>query len=285
MMGGSLGLAVKKKRLPYRVVGVGRNAFRLALAKKLKACDEVTTDFRKGIAEADLVVLCMTVNEIVPSFKKILPHLKPSAIVTDIGSVKSEIMNGVREVTSHKSQVSSPIFVGGHPLTGMEKTGVENAKSDLYEKSTVVLCPLNEEQSPDLNVLSKFWKSLGAQTLVLAPEIHDILVAQTSHLPHILAGALVRQIAGLDRRDPDTSKLLAGSFRDLTRIVDSDSRQWAEICASNQKFLVGAIKSYRDILLALLKTIEGSKDPVRDWEDFFSQAQESRERLLCLPKK
>ena len=286
MMGGSVGLAVKKKRLPYRVVGIGRNPSRLNRAKKLGACDEVTTDFKKGVSGADLIIICTNVGEIVSSFKKALPYLKPTAIVTDIGSVKSAVMEGIRNLLSPSPNPHppSPAFIGGHPLAGTEKKGVENSKSDLYENTTVVLCPLDDGK-PALNALSKFWKSLGARPLVIVPEIHDILVAQTSHLPHVLASALVRQISGLNHKDADTAKLLAGSFRDVTRIADSDPRQWAEISASNLKFLVGAIKSYRDILLSILNKIEGSGNPLGTWESLFREARQSRKELLCLPKK
>ena len=281
MMGGSVGLAVKKNRLPYRVIGIGRNLSRLESAKNSGACDEITTDFGRGIPGADLVLLCTTVGEILPSLKKALPYIKPAATVSDIGSVKSVILEGAGKLLPS----GGPAFIGGHPLAGAEKMGVENAKADLYKNATVVLCPLRDNQKPALDALSKFWQSLGARPLVMAPEIHDILVAQTSHLPHVLGSALVRQIAGLERRDGNAARLLAGSFRDLTRIVDSDSRQWAEISSFNQKFLVGAIKSYRDILLSVLKNMEKSKDPLGDWETFFKEARESRERLLCLPEK
>ena len=124
------------------------------------------------------------------------------------------------------------------------------------------------------------WQFVGARTLVLAPQIHDILVAQTSHLPHVLASALVQLLSGLSRRDADAAKLLAGSFRDLTRIVDSDSRQWAEICSANQKFLIGAIKSYRDVLQRILQKLESCPDPLSEWESFFSSARKDREHLL-----
>lgn len=273
LMGGSIGLAVKKKRLPWRVIGIGRNAARLALAKKKGALDETSTD-PACASGADLVILCTAVSQIVPSFQKIRPHLKTGAWVSDIGSVKSPIMKEIFDASPEAR------FVGGHPLAGSEKTGAENSRADLYEGATVALCPGPESSKTGLKILENFWKSLGARPLAMEPEIHDILVAQTSHLPHVLAASLVRLVSALNSRDIHAGKLLAGSFRDMTRIADSDPRQWAEISAANQKFIIGALKSYRDILLDLIKKFDQPGAGVSDWEDFFSKARAGRREIL-----
>jgi len=128
--------------------------------------------------------------------------------------------------------------------------------------------------------LHTLWRSAGARTIEMKPEIHDILVAQTSHLPHVLAGAFVQLVQSLQKKDPNTSKLLAGSFRDVTRIADSEPRQWAEISRANQKFLVGALKSYRDIVNRVVQRVEASADGLSEWEEFFSSARKSRKTLL-----
>ena len=273
LMGGSIALALKKKRLPFRILGLGRNARRLAAAKKKKLLDDFSTDLKR-VGEADMVILCTTVGEIVPSFIKIKAFLKPNALVSDIGSVISVIMDGIFEAAPGAR------FIGAHPLAGSEKTGFENSRADLYQGATVALCSAPHASAADLQTMNKFWASLGAKPLAMAPEIHDILVAQTSHLPHVLAAALVRLVSGLNHRDPQAGKLLAGSFRDMTRIADSDSRQWAEISAANQKFILGALKSYRDILLDLLKTFEKPGAGTSEWEQFFSEARAGRKKLL-----
>ena len=274
MMGGSLGRAIRKRKLPYRVVGIGRNLTRLKKAKKFEACDEVTVNLREGVENASIVVICTPVHEIVPQIKKILPYLKPNAVVTDIGSVKYAIVEGVLSL-----QNPSLHFIGSHPLAGSEKTGVENSNADLYQGAAVVLTPL-KHSNRGFESIKKMWESLGARVLIMEPEIHDILVAQTSHLPHLLAGAFVQQISSLQKRDRRAAKLLAGSFKDFTRISDSDPRQWAEICQTNQKFVVGALKSYRDILARLIQNIESSKNSFPALSQFFSVAKEGRESLL-----
>ncbi|OGR87398.1 MAG: hypothetical protein A3A86_00200 [Elusimicrobia bacterium RIFCSPLOWO2_01_FULL_60_11] len=273
LMGGSIGLAVKKRRLPWRVIGIGRSAARLAAAKRKGALDEFSTDPARAI-EADLVILCSAVSDIVPSFEKIMPHLKAGAWVSDIGSVKSPVMKEIFDASPEAR------FVGGHPLAGSEKTGAENARADLYEGATVALCPGPSGSKAGLKVLKGFWESLGAKPLLIEPDIHDILVAQTSHLPHVLAAALARLVSALNGRDARTGRLLAGSFRDMTRIADSDPRQWAEISAANQRFILGALKSYRDILLDLIKKFESPGTGAAEWEDFFSKARAGRRDLL-----
>lgn len=273
LMGGSIGLAVKKKLLPWRVIGIGRNSARLALAKRKGALDDTSTDPARA-KEADLVILCTAVSQIVPSFQKIGPHLKAGAWISDIGSVKSPILKEIFDASPDAR------FVGGHPLAGSEKTGAENSRADLYEGATVALCPGPESSKTGLKILENFWKSLGARPMVMEADIHDIIVAQTSHLPHILAASLVRLVSALKSRDAQAGRLLAGSFRDMTRIVDSDPRQWAEISAANQKCIIGGLKSYRDILLDIIKKFDPPGAGVSEWEDFFSKARSGRREIL-----
>jgi prephenate dehydrogenase len=267
MMGGSLGLALKRSGRASCIFGIGRDAKRLQKAKALKICDRVTTDYRTGIQNADLVIICTPVDQIVPSFEKILPFLKPEALVTDIGSVKAPIHSQI-----HHSQ-----FIGSHPMVGSEKTGFENANAHLYEKATVVLCPGDSVKPSVLSVLKKFWQGIGAKGVVMRGDIHDLLVAQTSHLPHVLASALVQLLSHLQKKDSNTSKLLAGSFRDMTRIVDADPEQWAAICSLNQKFLIGSLKSYQDLLNSLIQKGGDAKA----WKVFFTQTKNQRRRLLA----
>ncbi len=273
MMGGSLGLALRRKK-SARVIGVGRNLKKLSLAKSRGACDEVTTDLSRGVSKSDVVVICTAVSQIIPALHSIIPHLKPGTIVTDIGSVKSKIMDGARDIFSSPKAV----FIGAHPLAGSEKTGVQNADAHLYKGATVVLCPSEGASNRAVQVLRVLWKSVGAGTVVMSPEVHDLLVAQTSHLPHVLSAALVQMISGLSRRDNNTPRLLAGSFRDLTRISDSAPEQWAEICGSNQKFVLGALKSYRDILSRCIQNAERESS---SWLSFFGNARKARARLLA----
>ena len=279
MMGGSIGLSIKKLKLPYHVVGIGRNRTRLSKALKFGVCDQVTTDLVQGVKDAELVIICTPVEEIVPTIKKIYSYLKPGAILTDVGSTKGNLLKEVE--TFYATLKNPPIFIGGHPLAGSEKTGAINSSAHLYQGSTVVLCPLETQLTKKYLIeLRNFWKGLGAKTIVLEPQIHDILVAQTSHLPHLLASGFVLFIERLSKQDSNAIQLLAGSFRDLTRIADSDPLQWAQICSQNENFILGSIKTYRDLLTRIINQIENSKNSFSDWESFFSRAKKARKELL-----
>ncbi|MBI4217744.1 MAG: prephenate dehydrogenase, partial [Elusimicrobia bacterium] len=275
MMGGSLGLALAKRGSPYRVVGIGRNPDRLKKAKRLGACHAVTTNLEEGVRDADIIVLCTTVSEILPHARKIAPFLKSGSVVTDIGGVKAPILRGITEFWE-----SSSHYVGGHPLAGSEKTGIDHSSRSLYQGATVVLCPSGDVPDFSLRRLRNLWRFAGARAVLMDPDVHDILVAQTSHLPHVLAAGLVQIVARLQRQDPNCSDLLAGSFKDMTRIADSDTNQWSEICQFNSKYVLGALKSYGDVLTQLARRLESSKNPFSEWQEFFSSAKKERKDLL-----
>ncbi len=277
MMGGSIGLGVRRKKLPYHVIGIGRNPLKLRRAKNLHACNEFTTSLEEGVRDADFIFICTALSVILPTLEQIAPHLKPGAVVTDIGSVKSRIAEQGQAIMRRAR--SKAFFVPGHPLAGSEKTGVQSAVPELYKNAAVVLTPLDNVPGP-VNKIAAFWKSLGARPLIMKPDVHDILVAQTSHLPHVLSGALSRMVGSLQKRDPNTKKLLAGSFKDMTRISDADPAQWSEISTENLKFLTGAVRSYRDILTQLLASLESGNAPQTEWQKYFSLAKESRAALL-----
>jgi len=277
MMGASLGKTIKSRGIPYRVLGLGRNSKHLNQAMVLGACDAVTVDLNAGVQEADIVVICTPVDTIPNMVEQILPTLKKTAIVTDIGSVKSTIVEAINNLSSEKMDFC---FIGAHPLCGSEKTGAENFQEDLYKGSTVVLTPLESNSKEAVGKLKNFWQKVGCKVLVMEPEVHDILVAQTSHLPHVLAGCLVKLIARLQKQDERVKDILAGSFKDMTRICASDPNQWREIVQGNEKFVMGALKSYRDLLTHLISEVEKGIDTSKVWNSHFVEAQQARAELL-----
>ncbi|OGS24509.1 MAG: hypothetical protein A2297_05155, partial [Elusimicrobia bacterium RIFOXYB2_FULL_48_7] len=214
----------------------------------------------------DIVVLCPTVDVIVPLFKKILPALKPGCVVTDAGSVKSSIARGINNRN----------FVGAHPLAGSEKTGVGSADRDLYKGATVVITPLKDTSTAALKTISAMWKKTGANIVLLSPEAHDKMVAVTSHLPHVLAGALNLVAGRANAVNKVTSELIAGSFRDMTRITDSDPDSWAAICYANMLELNHAINEYIEIL----KKVKAGLNSPKKLQSFFSQSKSIRCRLF-----
>jgi prephenate dehydrogenase len=245
LIGGSLGQALRRTK-KYRVIGIGRSARRLYDARRLGAIDQAATDL-SAAATADIIVIASPVDTIVPTFKKLLPHLKPGTIVTDVGSVKGQVLADIARLKRPRSIR----FVGGHPLAGSHKTGVKASNFRLFEGSTVVLVPT--PHAP-LQALKSLWQAVGARVIVMSAAEHDRAVALISHLPHVLAHALVHALAGRrDRRQ--LIPLLAGSFRDMTRVVSSDPAQWAQILRANAREVSHSLQLYRRELTRMEKML------------------------------
>lgn len=222
LMGGSLGMALRSRG--WRVTGVGRDKARLRRAGARGALDEVSTDAAAGVAGADVVVLAVPVDGLIPLGRRLRPHVKPGALVTDMGSVKGDVARAFADW---------PDFVGAHPMCGSEKTGVENARHDLFRGATCALTPSPRTSRAALAKAESFWRGVGARTLRLAPDVHDRRVALVSHLPHLLAEALVSAVEA-DGGKAWAPALAAGSFRDATRVAGADPALWAPIFAMNK---------------------------------------------------
>lgn len=218
------------------MLGIGRHLATLREAKRRGAVDRFSTEFR-DVREADLVVIATPVATVVPQVRKLLPFVRPGTVLTDVGSVKQSILSGVARLKLPRS-VS---YVGGHPLAGSHKTGVRWAHPDLFKGSTCVLVPLGKASVASLQ---RMWCTTGARPIVLTAKTHDRAVALISHLPHILAHALVHSVAGHPQKK-SLLPLLAGSFRDVTRVASSDPEQWQEILQANAAEVRHAIHLFR----------------------------------------
>lgn len=244
LIGGSLGMALRRRG--YRVIGVARKTTTLRDAKRLGAIDEGSQDF-SAVGAADIVIVCTPVALIVPTIQRFQPFLKPNAIVSDAGSVKGAILRRLEPLIRRKKLN----FVGAHPLTGSHKTGVKAARRDLFFGSTVVLSARGNAR---LGPIAALWKATGARVLKLSVDRHDEVVALISHLPHVLAHALVHSV--LRRKDQSVVKrLMAGSFRDMTRVAGSDPEQWTQIFEANSKNVRRSIAIFRRELARLEKQI------------------------------
>ena len=273
LIGGSFGMAARTRGLAGRVIGIGRNEQRLQRARELGAIDELTLTPAAGVAQADLVVVCTPVGLIVPTISKIAAFVKPGAIITDVGSTKAEVVAGAEAAAPACAH-----FVGGHPMTGSEASGVETATPDLFEGAAYVItrsCRTNEKA---LERLQTFARRLGARTLVMNPEEHDRCVAVMSHLPHILAAAAL-EIADLEEHSNPghVFSIAAGSFRDLTRVSGSSPELWRDICLSNRAAIVDALLRFEDTLSRMRRVVETGDGP--EVEGLFERARELRELL------
>ena len=186
LLGGSIGLAVKKRRLAREVAGYVHRAASLKECEKAGAVDFATTDLLAAVSNADLVILCTPLAQMLPIAKQFLPALKRGAIVTDVGSVKAGV---VRELEPLIAKAGGH-FIGSHPMAGAEKTGVAAAREDLFENAACVLTPTKNSSVIAIRKLEKFWKSLGGWTLWFGAAKHDLIVSRSSHLPHVVAAAL-----------------------------------------------------------------------------------------------
>jgi len=266
LIGGSIGMSLKKTK-KFKIIGIGRHPEKLKLAKKLNAIDEYTDDFEYGVKNSHFIIISTPVNIISDIYKKILPYLKKDAIVTDVGSIKFPIIKNILNTKNPE------FFIGSHPLTGSEKQGIEFANPDIFKNAVVVITPLNNDFTK-INKLKKLWELTHADVLIMSAKQHDKLVSFISHLPHILSACLVNFVANKNKKYLQLKKLVAGSFRDMTRISDSDVENWVDICNLNKNFLKKAIDEY----IKLVSRID--LNSINSLKKVFYNAKINRKKIL-----
>jgi cyclohexadieny/prephenate dehydrogenase len=215
-------------------------------------CDAVADTPAAAAQDAQLVIVCAPVDQIVALVKQVAPTLAPGAIVTDVGSVKGEICR-----LSHEALASGHHFVGSHPMAGSEKTGWENGRADLFVRRAVFVTPLPETDPKAAEKVAAFWTALEADVASLEPDAHDEIVAHISHLPQVLASTLC---ASLARRDPKWRNYSGGGLRDTSRIAGSDSKLWKTIIEQNRDEVLRAVRAYQEELHGMERAIAN-----RDW--------------------
>ena len=273
LIGGSFSLALKEKGLCGRVVGAGRGAANLKLAVERGAIDAFEGDAGKAVRDADLVLVAAPVAQFGTIFLDIGPALKPDALLMDAGSTKRDVVAAARKGLGAKIAQ----FVPAHPIAGAEKSGAGAASAALFQGRRLVLTPLNENREEDVETLSGLWTALGARVSRMSPEEHDGVFAAVSHLPHLLAYALVGDIAAR----PDAAQLFgyaAGGFRDFTRIASSHPEMWRDICVANSDQLLKEVVRYSNALENVKKLLE-TRDAA-SLEKLFADARAARERWL-----
>lgn len=270
LLGGSLGLAVRQRRLAGRVEGYVRRAASVIECEKIGVVDRATDDLVAAVKDADLVVLCTPLAQMRRLTEQFLPSLKRGAIVTDVGSVKASV---VAELESLVASAGAH-FVGGHPMAGAEKVGSSAARADLFEDAVCVITPTAKSSSEAVRRVEEFWKSLGARPLRLAPEAHDDLVARSSHLPHVVAAELANYILS-PVHPKEQAQLCAGGFRDSTRIASGSPEMWRDIALANRVNLDRVLGVFIEDLQEFQHALEhGDAKAV---EEFFVKAKQRRD--------
>ncbi len=270
LLGGSLGLALKQRRLARTVTGFARRAATIAEARKLRALDNGVLDLPAAVKDAELIVLCTPLAKMKPLVKQLLPALKRGAIVTDVGSVKASV---VRELETLVAKAGGH-FVGSHPMAGAEKSGVAWARANLYEHAVCVVTPTRRTNKTALRKVEQLWKGVGSRVLRLTPEKHDALVSRSSHLPHVVAATLASFVL-----DPQWTKfqsaLCANGFRDTTRIASGSPEMWRDIAVANRRNLGKALGAFIADLKKCQRTL--GKADAEAVTKFFETAKERRD--------
>jgi len=273
LIGGSFALALKKQAAVKQIVGVGRNASTLERALNLGIIDVASSDLVDALNEADLILIAAPVAQTKSILRSIYPHLQKQTIVTDAGSTKSDVVEAARRALAEKIDQ----FVPAHPIAGRESNGPEAALADLYQGKKIVITKLSENSATAVNLVASTWQRCGAVPHFLNPKQHDQIFAAVSHLPHLLAYALVNQITGQPEADL-RFQYAASGFRDFTRIAGSSPEMWRDISLANRDALQKELAHYQDQLQrisAALQCADGDQ-----LFAIFSNAQAARQRWI-----
>lgn len=255
LIGGSVALALKKLPNPPQITGVGRSNQSLQEALNLGLIDIAETDISKALADADLVLIATPVAQTPAILRAIKPYLSTNTIITDAGSTKSDVMAYAQaELGSQLNQ-----FVGGHPIAGAEKSGPGAAMADLYAGKNVILTPDIETNAEAVKQVTALWAACGAIVSSMTPQAHDRVFAAVSHLPHLLAFALVEDLAKRDNAEL-LFKFAASGFRDFTRIAGSHPEMWRDIALANKQALLEELKAYQQAVSEMTTLLENNDD-------------------------
>lgn len=265
LIGGSLALGLRQRGLARKIIGYDASFDALQEAEALGVVDEIKTKPGEWLRDADLVVLAAPVRVLIPLARELAPFLNPSALVTDVGSVKSSI-------ASEMEGLGVRNFVAGHPMAGSERGGVSHARAALLENAVWVLAPTDQTPLTALSRVRTLVEELGAAPVVMPPDAHDSLVATVSHLPYLASLALTHMVA----RDERLSLLAAGGFRDLTRVASGDPRMSRDMVVENKAALRDALSRFR----RQLERLEADLD---DPEELLAAAQEGKRTRDSLP--
>lgn len=268
LIGSSISHAARRGKLAKSIVGSARTPETVATAKRLGIIDEGFASAREAVRGADLVILCVPVGMCGPIAAEIADALEPGAILTDVGSVKAAIC---KDVAPHVP--AGVHFVAAHPVAGTEKSGPESGFAELFDNRWCILTPLPDADAAAVEKLSKFWIALGSNVEIMTPEHHDLVLAITSHVPHLIAYNIVNTAAHLERvTDSEVIKFSAGGFRDFTRIASSDPTMWRDVFLNNKEAVLEMLGRFAEDLTALQRAIRFG-----DGEALFQTFAEARE--------
>ena len=274
LMGSSLALALRKRGASVTLAGYARREETRIRALEDGVVDSVYADPVEAVRAADIVVVCVPIWSIAELAKKIVGAMKSGAVLTDVGSTKSELLKTLDPVFTE----SEVYFVGSHPIAGSEKTGISAGNPDLYAGRMTVVCP--SEQTPDSaeQRVCELWRAAGSEVVEMSPKAHDAMLASTSHLPHMVSAALARSVAG---DDPSKKADYCGTgFKDTTRVASGSADMWVDIIDTNRVALEAELERFHEELQGLIHILRSGKgDDIRRW---LEEARDDRNEILKL---
>lgn len=234
LIGGSLGLAIRRRRLARDVVGLSRSKATARRAQRGGAVDVGTTDPRRAVQGAELVILATPVDRLIPEALRLSRWMRPGSVLTDVGSTKAVVVRALERRLARRGIA----FIGGHPLAGSERRGIAAATAALFDRAAVILTPTARTNRQACARVAALWRRLGCRVISMAPARHDRLLATLSHLPHVMAYCLVRSARSA------AARLATRSFLEMTRVAKSDPGLWQAICSSNRAPLLNAMARF-----------------------------------------
>lgn len=275
LIGGSLAKAIKKKHPDSFITAIDLDLDSLETAKNERVADKITSDLAEGIKGADLVFLCTPIHILGPLIRKVFPLLDNNTIITDVGSTKQDILKVASEVFSFGDD--QVFFIGGHPMAGTQYSGYGASLPHLFENAYYILTPFDHTPNWAIESLTELLTSLGALPLIMDGKTHDRIIGAISHLPHVVAAALVNTIKDLNDPSHLCERLAAGGFRDITRIASSSPEMWKNISLANREEVISLITHINKHLISFSKMLAHGKDV--EVKDFFESAKSYRENL------
>lgn len=275
LIGGSIARAARAQNLCDEIVAFGRekNLPNLQLAKDLGVIDEFYTNMAAALEQSDLVIVATPVGSMQNIFEAIKPYWNPQTLYSDAGSTKGSVVAAVRAVFGEV-----PVnFVPAHPIAGAERSGVDASTTDLFKNRRLILTPLDNTDNIAVERLQQFWQAIGSSVSIMSVEHHDTVLAATSHLPHILAFALVGLLGRKDEQR-EIFKYAAGGFKDFSRIASSDPTMWQDICLANKTEIIPLIQQFQAELSHIEQMLQ--QDQAQQLFDSFTYARNARQRFL-----
>lgn len=270
LLGGSLGLAIRKQNLARRVVGFVRRPESVGECEKAGVVDKAELDVLRAVEGSDLVILCTPIAQMRDLVVKMRPALKKGILITDVGSVKGKVIADLESLVAE----TGACFIGSHPMAGTEKTGVSGAKVDLFANAVCVVTPTEHSPAEAVERIEGFWRAVGGTPLRMEADLHDELVSRSSHLPHLVAATLANYVLS-PIHPKEQAMLCATGFRDTTRIASGSPEMWRDICLANNANLARVLGVFIEDLQEFKLGLENGD--VKGIEEFFKKAKQRRD--------